>query len=142
VSEADDYLAHLVRHVFTAGDVAQHDQQMASARNYAAQLLSAYMTFHSAMDGDNLGAASHFHDQFTDTFRHMNRDDGYLVITTLCDWVSHQLLAQHGDSWSRLAEAVSRGDLFPRNMAIVNHEEVSLFKRLEEEINDPHGQPQ
>jgi hypothetical protein len=111
MSEADDQLSHLVQHQFTAQDIAEHDQAMSAARTAASGLLSAYMTFHAAMDKGQLEVATGYHDQFGAIFKDMSRETAFLSLVTLCDWMSVMVTDLHG-GWDGIIEAAKRGTLF------------------------------
>jgi hypothetical protein len=131
MSEADDELSHLVRHHFTAADIAEHDQLTSVARTAASGLLSAYMTFHAAMEKGQLEIAQTYHDQFATIFDHMNRGTAFLSLVTLCDWMSNALIDQHG-GYDGIVEASHNGTLFkdPNNQASIIQ---GLEKQLEEQ---------
>lgn len=135
-SEADKFLTHLVENVFTPADVAEHDQQVSTGRENAAKLLSAYITFQSAMDAGNLFAASMYHEKYMKTYGEMNADTTFLSVSILCDWIHNELLATHG-GWEGLQAAVSEGRLF-KSSATMDPEEVDLLRQLEKDVN-PHG---
>jgi hypothetical protein len=116
--------------------VAEHDQQVSSGRENAARLLSAYITFQSAMDAGNLFAASMFHEKYMKAYQEMDAETLFLAVSILCDWIHNELLATHG-GWEGLLAAVKEGRLF-KSGANMDQEEGDLLRRLDKDMN-PHG---
>lgn len=134
MSDADDHLAHEVRHEFSAKDVAEHDQAMSTARTAVSGLLSAYMTFHYAMEKGELETANFYHARFTEIFRTLSREIAFMGIVALCDWIS-MLLKEKYDGWGGLATAVRDGT-FLRGNDGTRSPELALFQDLEEQFKE------